>query len=66
MECGLEGSDQLDAIGKAWNQGILEHERKYAQVQVQRAAQKPNQRTKREKPRKVKATKTRVSQTYPP
>ena len=48
------------------NKGYLSMERKYAQVQVQRVAQQPNQRAKIQKNSEEKAAKTRVSQTYPP
>ena len=53
--------DQCDGFGKGWEQGHLSMERRYAQVQVQRGAREPNQRTKTRKPRKRKAAKTRVS-----
>ena len=55
------------ALARVGNKGHLSMERKYAQVQVQRGAQKPNQRAKaRKNQKKEKAAKTRVSQTYPP
>ena len=53
--------DQWNAFTRVGNKGHLSMEREYAQVQVQRGAQEPNQRQKRENREKEKAAKTRVS-----
>ena len=72
MEKGIFDLDILVAklrwitgMALAWIgiKGHLSMERRYALVQVQRGAQEPKQRQKREKPRKEKAAKTGVSQT---
>src|ERR1043165_7544518 len=43
------------ALARVGDKGHLSMERKYAQVQVRRGAQEPNQRTKTRKPRKRKS-----------
>src|SRR3954465_9818616 len=43
------------AMARVGNKGHLSMERKYAQVQVQRGAQEPNQRRKPRKPQKIKS-----------
>ena len=45
------------ALARVGNKGHLSMERKYAQVQVRRGAREPNQRQKREKPRKKRLRK---------
>ena len=50
---------QWNGLGKGWDQGHLSMKKKYARVQVQRGAQKPKQRQKREKPRKRKSCENR-------
>ena len=47
------------ALARVGNKGHLSMERKYAQVQVQRGVREPNQRQKREKPRKRKSCENR-------
>src|SRR3954466_3764848 len=47
------------ALARVGIKGHLSMKKKYAQVQVQRGAQKPKQRQKREKPRKRKSCENR-------
>src|ERR1043165_6009889 len=54
------------AMARVGNKGHLIMERKYAQVQIQRGAQKPNQQTKMRKPRKVKGCENQGVTNLPP
>src|ERR1043165_8366244 len=54
------------ALARVGIKGHLSMKRKYAQVQVQRGAQEPKQRQKREKPRKRKSCENRGVTNLPP
>src|ERR1043165_2338509 len=54
------------SLARVGNKGHLSMERKYAQVQVQRGAQEPNQRQKRERPRQRKGCENQGVTNLPP
>src|SRR3954465_14951214 len=54
------------ALARVGNQGHLSMEKKYAQVQVQRGAQEPKQRQKREKSKNRKSCENQGVTNLPP
>ena len=60
---GLDEVDQWNSNGKGWEQGALEHGKEIcSSSSPNRCSRNQTSGQKREKPRKEKAAKTRVSQ----